>query len=82
MALLAVVTIAFGTLIIAILEQATEIPYASAVYLVALVVVGSIGGTVPAVITAVASFLVYPRATRSLLSRPTPACTDSPHGTG
>ena len=58
-ALVAVVTIALGTLIIAVLEQATEIPDASAVYLVAVVVVGSIGGTVPAVITAVASFLVY-----------------------
>ena len=58
-ALVAVVTIALGTLIIAVLEQAAEIPDASAVYLVAVVVVGSIGGTVPAVITAVASFLVY-----------------------
>src|SRR6478672_10163154 len=58
-ALAAVVTIALGTLIIAVLEQATEIPDASAVYLVAVVVVGSIGGTVPAVITAFASFLVY-----------------------
>src|SRR6188508_1553520 len=58
-ALVAVVTIALGTLIIAVLEQATEIPDASAVYLVAVVVVGSIAGTVPAVITAVASFLVY-----------------------
>jgi hypothetical protein len=58
-ALVATVAIALGTLVIAILEQATEIPDASAVYLVAVVVVGSIGGTVPAVITAVASFLVY-----------------------
>jgi two-component system sensor histidine kinase KdpD len=58
-ALVAVVTIALGTLLIAVLEQATEIPDASAVYLVAVVVVGSIGGTAPAVITAVASFLVY-----------------------
>ena len=58
-ALVAVATIALGTLIIAVLEQATEIPDASAVYLVAVVVVGSIGGTIPAVITAVASFLVY-----------------------
>ncbi len=58
-ALVALVAIALGTLVIAILEQTTEIPDASAVYLVAVVVVGSIGGTVPAVITAVASFLVY-----------------------
>jgi two-component system sensor histidine kinase KdpD len=58
-ALVAVVTIALGTLIIAVLEQAAEIPDASAVYLVAVVIVGSIGGTVPAVVTAVASFLVY-----------------------
>jgi K+-sensing histidine kinase KdpD len=46
-AVVAVVTVALGTLIIAVLEQATEIPDASAVYLVAVVVVGSIGGTVP-----------------------------------
>jgi two-component system sensor histidine kinase KdpD len=58
-ALVAVVAIALGTLVIAVLEQATEIPDASAVYLVAVVVVGSIGGTIPAVITAIVSFLVY-----------------------
>ena len=58
-AVVAVAMIALGTLIIAVLEQVTEIPDASAVYLVAVVVVGSLGGTVPAVVTAVASFLVY-----------------------
>src|SRR6187200_2202806 len=58
-AVVAVFMIALGTLIIAVLEQVTEIPDASAVYLVAVVVVGSLGGTVPAVVTAVASFLVY-----------------------
>ena len=58
-ATVAIAMTALGTLIIAVLEQVTEIPDASAVYLVGVVVVGSIGGTVPAVITAVASFLVY-----------------------
>jgi two-component system sensor histidine kinase KdpD len=57
--LLSAAMIALGTLAIALLERATEIPDASAVYLVAVVVVASIGGTVPAVLTAVASFLVY-----------------------
>jgi two-component system, OmpR family, sensor histidine kinase KdpD len=57
--LVALVSIALGTLVIAALEEATQIPDASAVYLVAVVVVGSLGGTVPAVVTAIASFLVY-----------------------
>jgi K+-sensing histidine kinase KdpD len=54
----AVVSIALGTLVIAALEEATKIPDASAVYLVAVVIVGSLGGTVPAVLTAIASFLL------------------------
>ena len=56
---LAVATIAVGTLVITILEQAPEMPDASAVYLVAVVIVGSVGGTAAAVGTAIASFLVY-----------------------
>ncbi len=55
---LAAATIALGTLFIAILERTAAIPDASAVYLVAVVVVGSVGGTV-AVGTAFAAFLVY-----------------------
>jgi two-component system sensor histidine kinase KdpD len=58
-AAVAVVAIAVGTLVIALLEQATQIPDTSAVYLVGVVVVASLGGTFPAVATAVASFLVY-----------------------
>ena len=48
-AVIATAMIALGTLIIAVVEQVTEIPDASAVYLVGVVVVGSLGGTVPAV---------------------------------
>ena len=44
---------------IAILEQGTGIPDASAVYLVAVVVVGSVAGTTAALGTAVVAFLVY-----------------------
>jgi two-component system sensor histidine kinase KdpD len=56
---LALATIAVGTLIVAIIEQTTEIPDASAVYLVAVVIVGSVGGTMAALGTAVVAFLVY-----------------------
>jgi len=58
-AAVAVASIALGTVVIALLEQAAQIPDASAVYLVAVVVVGSLGGTIPAVATAIASFFVY-----------------------
>ena len=56
---LAFATIVIGTLIVAALELATGIPDASAIYLVAVVIVGSVGGTVPAVGTAIGAFLVY-----------------------
>jgi two-component system, OmpR family, sensor histidine kinase KdpD len=56
---LAVATIAIGTLLIGVIESATEIPDASAVYLVAVVVVGTVGGTTAAVGTAIVAFLVY-----------------------
>lgn len=58
-AALAVATIIAGTLVIAVLEQTAQIPDASAVYLVAVVIVGSVGGTVAALVTAVGAFLVY-----------------------
>jgi len=58
-AALAVAMIALGTLVIALLEYVTEIPDASAVYLVAVVIVGSVGGTGAAVGTAIVAFLVY-----------------------
>ena len=56
---LAVATIALATLIVLVIEQGTEISDASAVYLVAVVIVGSVGGTVAAVGTALAAFIIY-----------------------
>jgi two-component system sensor histidine kinase KdpD len=56
---LAAATIAAATVVVAVLEQTAQIPDASAVYLVAVVIVGTVGGTGPALGTAVASFLVY-----------------------
>ena len=55
----AIAAVALSTVAIAILEQATVIPDASAVYLVAVVVVGWVGGTAAALGTAVVAFLVY-----------------------
>lgn len=56
---LAFASIAVGTVVIAILEQWTDIPDASAVYLVAVVIVGSVAGTAAALGTAIIAFLVY-----------------------
>ena len=56
---LAAASIAAATAVVAVLEQSVEIPDASAVYLVAVVIVGSVAGTGAALGTAVASFLVY-----------------------
>ena len=58
-AVLAVLSIAIGTALIALIEETTEIADASAVYLVAVVIVGSVGGTTAAVGTAIVAFLVY-----------------------
>ena len=44
-AALAAASIAAATVVVAVLEQAAQIPDASAVYLVAVVIVGSVGGT-------------------------------------
>jgi two-component system sensor histidine kinase KdpD len=57
--LLGAVTIVGATVIVAILERAAAIPDASAVYLVAVVIVGSVGGTRAALATAVTAFLLY-----------------------
>jgi two-component system sensor histidine kinase KdpD len=57
--LLATVAIVVGTVLVAVLERSTEIPDASAVYLVAVVIVGSVGGTSAAIATAIAAFVVY-----------------------
>ncbi len=48
-----------ATLLVAVLESGTPVPDASAVYLVAVAIVGSVGGTWPAVATAVVSFIAY-----------------------
>jgi two-component system sensor histidine kinase KdpD len=56
---IAVASVVVATLVIAALETWTAIPDASAVYLVAVVTVGWIGGTWPALATAIGSFVVY-----------------------
>jgi two-component system sensor histidine kinase KdpD len=56
---LALGSMVVATLLVAGLESGTPVPDASAVYLVAVAVVGSVGGTWPAIATAVASFLAY-----------------------
>jgi two-component system sensor histidine kinase KdpD len=56
---LSLLSIMVATIFVAGLEGATEVPDASVVYLVAVAIVGSVGGTWPAVGTAIASFLVY-----------------------
>jgi two-component system sensor histidine kinase KdpD len=59
LAAVAIASIAIGTVVVAALETWTDIPDASAVYLVAVVIVGWLGGTWPALATAIGSFLVY-----------------------
>src|SRR3954447_3438988 len=56
---LGLASVGIATLVIAVVEQVTAIPDASAVYLVAVVAVAIVGGTVPAIATAFAAFLVY-----------------------
>jgi two-component system sensor histidine kinase KdpD len=57
---LAVASLALTTLAVAVLEtDVVGIEDASPVYLVAVVVVGALAGTVPAVATAIAAFLAY-----------------------
>lgn len=56
---LAVALVALTTVVVAILEQGTSIPDASAVYLVPVVIVGSVAGTAAALGTAALAFLVY-----------------------
>lgn len=56
---LAIAAIAAATLVVAGIEQVTEIPDASAVYLVAVVIVASVGGTTAAIGTALVAFILY-----------------------
>jgi two-component system sensor histidine kinase KdpD len=58
-ATLVVAALALSTGAIWILEQVVNVPYASPVYLVAVLVAGVIGGMTTAVAAAVASFLLY-----------------------
>jgi two-component system sensor histidine kinase KdpD len=58
-ALLAVALVAGATLVVTALERGTEIPDASAVYLIAVVVVGSVAGTTAALATALLAFVTY-----------------------
>jgi two-component system, OmpR family, sensor histidine kinase KdpD len=54
-----VAALAISTVVIALVEQVASGTFASPVYLIAVLVAGVVGGTGPAVATAVASFLLY-----------------------
>jgi two-component system sensor histidine kinase KdpD len=56
---LALASLGITTLAVAALETAIGIDDASPVYLVAVVAVGAIAGTIPAVVTAIVAFLAY-----------------------
>lgn len=56
---LAVALVALTTIVVGLLEQGTSIPDASAVYLIPVVIVGSVAGTAAALGTAALAFLVY-----------------------
>ncbi|HTC85255.1 MAG TPA: DUF4118 domain-containing protein [Candidatus Acidoferrum sp.] len=58
-ALLFVVSLAGATVVVAILQDIGHVPFASPVYLLAVLVVGMFAGTIPAVVTGIASFLLY-----------------------
>jgi two-component system sensor histidine kinase KdpD len=58
-ALLSLALVAAGTVVVTALERGTEIPDASAVYLIAVVIVGSVAGTTAALGTAVLAFVTY-----------------------
>ncbi len=51
--------LAGATAAVAVLENVVTIPYAAPVYLLAVLTVGMLAGTIPAIATAVASFLLY-----------------------
>jgi two-component system sensor histidine kinase KdpD len=53
------VALAASTFAIGLLEQVVNVPYAAPGYLIAVLVAGVVGGAIPAVATAVASFLLY-----------------------
>jgi two-component system, OmpR family, sensor histidine kinase KdpD len=51
--------LAGSTIVIALLENIVQVPNAASVYLLAVLTAGMLGGTLPAVATAVASFFLY-----------------------
>lgn len=58
-AITVVVALAGSTAVISLLEGVLRIPYAAPVYLLAVLVAGALFGTLPAVLTSVAAFLLY-----------------------
>ena len=56
---IAIVALAVATAAVALLEGVVAIPYAAPVYLLAVMAVGLLAGTAAAILTAIASFLVY-----------------------
>lgn len=58
-AAVAVLSLAGSTAAIALVQHLVRVPYAAPVYLLAVLAVGMLGGTIPAVLTSVASFLLY-----------------------
>lgn len=56
---LTVLSLAGSTLVVALLERMVSVPNAASVYLLAVLIAGAFGGTLPAVGTAIASTLLY-----------------------
>ena len=54
-----VLSLAGSTLVVAVLENVVRVPNAASVYLLAVLAAGMFGGTLPAVVSAVASFFLY-----------------------
>jgi two-component system sensor histidine kinase KdpD len=57
--ILVVLSLAASTAVIELLERVVQVPTAASVYLLAVLAAGIYGGTLPAIATAVASFLLY-----------------------
>jgi two-component system sensor histidine kinase KdpD len=56
---IAVAALAGSTVAIAVLEHVAQIPVAASVYLLAVMAVGLLGGTAAAILTSIASFVLY-----------------------
>ena len=57
--IITLLSLAGSTAVIALLEQVVRVPNAASVYLLAVLAAGMLGGTLPAVASAVASFFLY-----------------------